>query len=191
MIRKASVVWNGDGRTGTGRMTTQSGVLKDSVYGFKTRFENEPGTNPEELIAAAHAGCFSMALAFGRASILDEARRDWYLQRATIALDTTRSALLERKPWHSQDVTLCHGLAGLVDSLWYGATELRLDDFEEVAAASGTAIAEGWLAGRPWHSGVSCGGPNDSVMLGLSGVGLSLFRLRNSAITSPLLPVTV
>jgi osmotically inducible protein OsmC len=65
MIRKASVVWNGDGRTGTGRMTTQSGVLKDSLYGYKTRFENEPGTNPEELIAAAHAGCFSMALAFG------------------------------------------------------------------------------------------------------------------------------
>jgi class II lanthipeptide synthase len=136
-------------------------------------------------------GAAGMALALGRASILDEARRDWYLQRATIALDTTRSALLERKPWHSQDVTLCHGLAGLVDSLWYGATELRLENFEEVAAASGTAIAEGWLAGRPWHSGVSCGGPNDSVMLGLSGVGLSLFRLRNSAITSPLLPVRV
>jgi osmotically inducible protein OsmC len=65
MIRKASAVWNGDGRTGTGRLTTQSGVLTDSLYGFKTRFENEPGTNPEELIAAAHAGCFSMALAFG------------------------------------------------------------------------------------------------------------------------------
>jgi osmotically inducible protein OsmC len=65
MIRKASAVWNGDGRTGTGRLTTQSGVLADSRYGFKTRFEDEPGTNPEELIAAAHAGCFSMALAFG------------------------------------------------------------------------------------------------------------------------------
>jgi osmotically inducible protein OsmC len=64
MIRKANVVWKGDGRTGTGAMTTQSGVLSDNPYGFKTRFENEPGTNPEELIAAAHAGCFSMALAF-------------------------------------------------------------------------------------------------------------------------------
>lgn len=65
MIRKANVVWKGDGRSGAGAMTTQSGVLSESPYGFKTRFENEPGTNPEELIAAAHAGCFSMALAFG------------------------------------------------------------------------------------------------------------------------------
>jgi len=65
MIRKANAVWKGDGRSGTGTLTTQSGVLTDSVYGYRTRFENEPGTNPEELIAAAHAGCFSMALAFG------------------------------------------------------------------------------------------------------------------------------
>jgi osmotically inducible protein OsmC len=65
MIRKANAIWKGDGRNGTGALTTQSGVLSDTLYGFKTRFENEPGTNPEELIAAAHAGCFSMALAFG------------------------------------------------------------------------------------------------------------------------------
>jgi osmotically inducible protein OsmC len=65
MIRKANAVWKGSGRDGSGRLTTASGVLSDSPYGFKTRFENEPGTNPEELIAAAHAGCFSMALAFG------------------------------------------------------------------------------------------------------------------------------
>ncbi len=64
MIRKASAVWHGDGRNGTGRLASQSGVLSDHAYGYKTRFENEPGTNPEELIAAAHAGCFSMALAF-------------------------------------------------------------------------------------------------------------------------------
>jgi len=64
MIRKANAVWNGGGRDGSGRMSTGSGVLSNSPYGFKTRFEDEPGTNPEELIAAAHAGCFSMALAF-------------------------------------------------------------------------------------------------------------------------------
>ncbi|HEY3812277.1 MAG TPA: OsmC family protein [Caulobacteraceae bacterium] len=62
--RKASVVWNGGGKDGAGKITTASGVLKDSNYGFKSRFESGPGTNPEELIAAAHAGCFSMALAF-------------------------------------------------------------------------------------------------------------------------------
>ena len=65
MIRKANAVWNGAGRDGKGRLTTPSGVLSDSNYGFKSRFEDGPGTNPEELIAAAHAGCFSMALAFG------------------------------------------------------------------------------------------------------------------------------
>ncbi|HWF76649.1 MAG TPA: OsmC family protein [Caulobacteraceae bacterium] len=65
MIRKANAVWNGAGRDGTGKLTTQSGVLSDANYGYRSRFENGPGTNPEELIAAAHAGCFSMALAFG------------------------------------------------------------------------------------------------------------------------------
>lgn len=65
MIRKANAVWRGAGRDGTGELTAPSGVLSSTPYSFKTRFENEPGTNPEELIAAAHAGCFSMALAFG------------------------------------------------------------------------------------------------------------------------------
>ncbi len=64
MIRKAKAVWRGTGRDGTGALTTDSGVLSEANYGFKTRFENGPGTNPEELIAAAHAGCFTMALAF-------------------------------------------------------------------------------------------------------------------------------
>jgi osmotically inducible protein OsmC len=64
MIRKGDAVWRGTGRDGSGELSTQSGVLSDMPYSFKTRFEGEPGTNPEELIAAAHAGCFTMALAF-------------------------------------------------------------------------------------------------------------------------------
>ena len=64
MIRKAKAVWRGTGRAGSGNLSTDSGVLADTPYSFKTRFENEKGTNPEELIAAAHAGCFTMALAF-------------------------------------------------------------------------------------------------------------------------------
>ncbi|HEX2561816.1 OsmC family protein [Phenylobacterium sp.] len=64
MIRKARAVWRGTGRDGNGDLTTDSGVLSATPYSFKTRFESEPGTNPEELIAAAHAGCFTMALAF-------------------------------------------------------------------------------------------------------------------------------
>src|SRR5690348_13060874 len=64
MIRKAKAVWHGTGRDGTGSLTTDSGALPATPYSFRTRFENEKGTNPEELIAAAHAGCFTMALAF-------------------------------------------------------------------------------------------------------------------------------
>jgi lipoyl-dependent peroxiredoxin len=64
MIRKARAVWRGTGKDGSGRLSADSGVLDDTAYSFKTRFENEKGTNPEELIAAAHAGCFTMALAF-------------------------------------------------------------------------------------------------------------------------------
>ena len=64
MIRKAKAAWRGTGRDGDGDLTTDSGVLAETPYSFKTRFENEKGTNPEELIAAAHAGCFTMALAF-------------------------------------------------------------------------------------------------------------------------------
>lgn len=64
MIRKARAVWRGTGKDGNGDLTTDSGVLSATPYSFKTRFENEQGTNPEELIAAAHAGCFTMQLAF-------------------------------------------------------------------------------------------------------------------------------
>src|SRR6478609_3903665 len=62
MIRKAKAVWRGTGRAGTGQLSTDSGVLAETPYSFRMRFENEKGTNPEELIAAAHAACFSMAL---------------------------------------------------------------------------------------------------------------------------------
>jgi osmotically inducible protein OsmC len=64
MSRNATAVWHGTGKDGDGTLTTQSGVLKDAKYSAKSRFEDAPGTNPEELIAAAHAGCFTMKLAF-------------------------------------------------------------------------------------------------------------------------------
>jgi osmotically inducible protein OsmC len=67
MIRKSTARWRGDGMHGKGELTTQSGVFKDQPYSFTTRFQSEDGragTNPEELIGAAHAGCYAMALAF-------------------------------------------------------------------------------------------------------------------------------
>ena len=62
MDRSASAVWHGGLRDGKGTLSTESGTLKETQYSFSTRFENGVGTNPEELIAAAHAGCFTMAL---------------------------------------------------------------------------------------------------------------------------------
>jgi lipoyl-dependent peroxiredoxin len=64
MIRNATAVWNGSGKEGSGHVSTQSGILSQTQYSYLSRFENGTGTNPEELIAAAHAGCFSMKLSF-------------------------------------------------------------------------------------------------------------------------------
>ena len=64
MLRKASAHWQGNTQTGSGTLSTQSATLKDTPYSFKARFGDGKGTNPEELIAAAHAGCFTMALSF-------------------------------------------------------------------------------------------------------------------------------
>jgi osmotically inducible protein OsmC len=74
MQRKASAVWNGGLKDGKGTLSSASGVLSNTPYSFATRFENEKGTNPEELIAAAHAGCFSMALSaqLGNANLKPE-----------------------------------------------------------------------------------------------------------------------
>jgi lipoyl-dependent peroxiredoxin len=74
MSKKASAVWEGGIKDGGGTISTESGALKAAPYGFKSRFENGAGTNPEELIAAAHAGCFSMAfsLMLGEAGFTPE-----------------------------------------------------------------------------------------------------------------------
>lgn len=64
MKRSATAKWNGSGKEGTGTLNTQSGVLSNAQYSYKTRFADGIGTNPEELMAAAHAGCFTMKLSF-------------------------------------------------------------------------------------------------------------------------------
>ena len=85
--RKASAVWRGDLKTGKGSISSDSGVLKDTQYSFSTRFENGIGTNPEELIAAAHAGCFSMAFSaeLGKAGFTPTSINT----TATVTLDKT------------------------------------------------------------------------------------------------------
>jgi osmotically inducible protein OsmC len=88
MKRTASAQWRGDLKSGNGTVSTASGVLKNSAYSFHTRFEDGQGTNPEELLAAAHAGCFTMALSaqLGQAGLTAE------------SLETTCSISLEKQP---------------------------------------------------------------------------------------------
>jgi lipoyl-dependent peroxiredoxin len=77
MKRQATAQWQGDLKTGKGALSTDSGVLSQTPYSFSTRFEAEKGTNPEELIAAAHAGCFTMALSaeLGKANLTPQSLR--------------------------------------------------------------------------------------------------------------------
>jgi len=98
MKRKASAVWRGNLKAGRGTLSTESTVLRDAPYSFGTRFENGPGTNPEELIGAAHAGCFSMALSAA-------------LTQAGFTADqiaTTATVTLENHPQTSWTVTAVH-----------------------------------------------------------------------------------
>lgn len=85
MKRLASASWSGNLKDGKGRLSTETGVLRDAPYGFHSRFEDGPGTNPEELIAAAHAGCYTMALtaALGQAGFTAERIET----RAVVTLD--------------------------------------------------------------------------------------------------------
>jgi osmotically inducible protein OsmC len=95
MKRKASAVWRGDLKAGRGTISTESTVLKDAQYSFVTRFENGPGTNPEELIGAAHAGCYSMALSaeLSKAGFVPD------------SVSTTATVNLENHPQTSWTVT--------------------------------------------------------------------------------------
>jgi osmotically inducible protein OsmC len=87
MKRSSTAIWYGTGKTGSGKITSQSKVLANTHYAYNTRFEEEKGTNPEELIAAAHAGCFTMKLSF----LLNEEgfTADELETRSTVTLEKT------------------------------------------------------------------------------------------------------
>ncbi len=85
MKRTASAVWSGDLKTGKGTLSSQSGILNETRYGFASRFEDGPGTNPEELIGAALAGCYAMALSAGLAKL--DLAADRVAAKATVTLE--------------------------------------------------------------------------------------------------------
>lgn len=117
MKRTASAKYEGLGKDGKGHVSTQSGVLSDNPYGFNTRFENEPGTNPEELIAAAHAACFTMALSFALARA---GHSDGTLETsATVTLDKDGDGFAITR----SDLTLTGSVPGLDDAEFHRIAE--------------------------------------------------------------------
>lgn len=120
MKRNASAVWNGNLKNGKGTLSTDSSVLKQTPYSFAARFESGAGTNPEELIAAAHAGCFTMALSAA-------------LEKAGFTagtLSTTASLSLENLPQTSWTITAIH-LATTAK-----VPEISTEKFAEIAAGA-------------------------------------------------------
>lgn len=98
MKRKASAVWHGDLKSGKGTISTESGALSQTQYSFSTRFENGVGTNPEELIAASHAGCFTMALSAALSGA----------GHPPTSIETSATLTLENVPEKSWTVTAIH-----------------------------------------------------------------------------------
>ena len=108
MIRHATAVWNGSGKEGNGKVSTQSSVLQDTQYSYKSRFEEGVGTNPEELVAAAHAGCFTMKLSFvlGEAGFTPE------------KLETKCDITLENGAVTKSHLTVTGTVPGITEDKW-------------------------------------------------------------------------
>lgn len=138
MERTASAIWSGGLKDGKGQLSTQSGVLKDTQYSFGTRFENGVGTNPEELIAAAHAGCFTMALSaqLGQANLVPEslettATVKFEKTEAGFSITTIHLTTRARIPGANQaafDTATQNAKAGCpISRLFKGNAEITLD----------------------------------------------------------------
>jgi hypothetical protein len=138
------------------------------------------------MVAWCH-GAAGIALCRLRAAELDEAERAHHLAIARVALDTTLATLERRAPLDVADVTLCHGLTGLVEALWVGHSVLGEDRYAAAARGVADELAGHVLAGRPTVSGVLCGGPSPALMVGSAGVGYQLLRISDPGRTPPLL----
>lgn len=140
MKRNASAVWSGNLKNGKGSLTSDSGVLKDTPYSFSTRFEGAPGTNPEELIAAAHAGCFTMALSAA-------------LQGAGFTADrlqTTATLSFENVPATSWTITAVHlvTVAKIPGITVVSGSVLEVSARDSTGASAGFTLAYIGGAGR-------------------------------------------
>ena len=135
MIRKAKAVWRGTGRDGSGNLSSDSGVLAETPYSFQTRFENELGTNPEELIAAAHAACFSMALSSGLEKAGTPATR--ITTKATCTMDMTGGPKITKMRLETRGV-----VAGIEPAAFLKAAEAAKDGCPVSGALKGNVAFE-------------------------------------------------
>lgn len=113
MKRHATAIWQGSGKDGKGTLSTQSGLFNNAQYSYKSRFEEGPGTNPEELVAAAHAGCFDMKLSF----VLQEAGF------TADSLETTAEVTLENGAVTKSHLTLKAKIPGISQEQFDQAAE--------------------------------------------------------------------
>ena len=130
MKRTATANWNGSGKDGNGNLTTQSGVLQGTQYSYKSRFEQGTGTNPEELIAAAHAGCFTMKLSFvlGSAGFIPD------------SIETTSEVELEAGTIRSSHLTVKAKVPGITPERFQQCVEEAKNDCPVSKALSALEI---------------------------------------------------
>jgi lipoyl-dependent peroxiredoxin len=136
MVRNATAVWNGSGKEGNGTMSTASGVLRDSQYSYNTRFADGIGTNPEELVAAAHAGCFSMKLSF----ILGEAGF------TPDKLETKCDVTFENGSITKSHLTVTGKVPGIDEAKWQECVKKAEETCPISKSLTATTTAEGKLA---------------------------------------------
>jgi lipoyl-dependent peroxiredoxin len=135
MVRNATAVWNGSGKEGKGTMSTASGVLRDSQYSYNTRFADGIGTNPEELVAAAHAGCFSMKLSFilGEAGFTPE------------KLETKCDVTFENGSITKSHLTVSGKVPGIDESKWQECVKKAEETCPITKSLTASTTAEGKL----------------------------------------------
>ncbi len=135
MLRHATAVWNGSGKEGSGTISTESGAIKEVSYNYRKRFETEPGTNPEELIAAAHASCFSMKLSFvlGESGITPE------------KLETKCEITFEGGVVKKSHLTVTGTVPGIDEAKWKEAVDKAKENCPISKALNTEITAEGTL----------------------------------------------
>jgi Lanthionine synthetase C-like protein/HopA1 effector protein family len=143
--------------------------------------------SPPQFASAWCHGAPGIALSRLRALTCDQARGEAYLASTRAAIDTTLDAIEERLETFKPDATLCHGLAGLVEIVLIAGQVLGDETYLRRASAVGRTLIDRHAAAGDWTSGLPCGGPNPSLMLGTAGIGYTLLRLHKSDEVPPII----